>query len=157
MIDLRKIKKLIELVEESNIASLKISENGETIEITKSIGPTVLTAPAPAVTHHHLTPATAHNPLPADTEEQKKANSDNNPALHHVKSPMVGTVYLSPTPGSDPFVKVGQVVTQGQTLCLVEAMKMYNQIEADKSGTITACLVDNASPVEFEQPLFIIE
>ncbi|MCD8524241.1 MAG: acetyl-CoA carboxylase biotin carboxyl carrier protein [Gammaproteobacteria bacterium] len=154
--DLRKIKKLIELVEESQIASLKISENGETIEISKSVGSPVLTAPTPTGTHHHLIAPTAQNSLP-DTEGQKKATSDNNAALHHVKSPMVGTVYLSPTPGSDPFVKVGQVVTQGQTLCLVEAMKMYNQIEADKSGTITACLVENASPIEFEQPLFIIE
>ncbi len=150
MIDLRKIKKLIELVEESQIASLKISENGETIEISK---PAAFVAQAPAITHHALTPSAT---IDSETQPHKKAVTDD-AHLHRVKSPMVGTVYLSPTPGADPFIKVGQSVTQGQTLCLVEAMKMYNQIEADKSGTITACLVENGSPVEFEQPLFIVE
>lgn len=153
MIDLRKIKKLIELVEESQIASLKISENGETIEISKPAG-TTLVAAAPAITHHV---ASAHAPLATETHTPKKATVNDDAHLHKVTSPMVGTIYLSPTPGADPFVKVGQTVKQGETICLVEAMKMYNQIEADKSGTITACLVENASPVEFGQPLFIIE
>lgn len=152
MIDLRKIKKLIELVEESQIASLKISENGETIEISKPVGATSFVAPAPVMTHHIAAPVAV-----TETPAQKKAAAADDDNLHRLKSPMVGTVYLSPTPGADPFVKVGQSVKQGQTLCLVEAMKMYNQIEADKSGTVTACLVENASPVEFGQHLFIIE
>ena len=150
MIDLRKIKKLIELVEESQIASLKISENGETIEISKPTSPVTHYAtapvhmPAPALEHTHK--ETSHKPAPADDAH-----------LHRLTSPMVGTVYLSPTPGADPFVEVGQTVKKGQTICLIEAMKMYNQIEADKSGVITARLIENASPVEFGQPLFIIE
>jgi len=152
MIDLRKIKKLIELVEESQIASLKISENGETIEISKPVSTTSFAAPAPMMAHHIAAPVAA-----TETAAQKKAAAADDTDLHRVTSPMVGTVYLSPTPGADPFIKVGQSVKQGQTLCLVEAMKMYNQIEADKSGTVTACLVENASPVEFGQPLFIIE
>ncbi len=155
MIDLRKIKKLIELVEESQIASLKISENGETIEISKPVSTSVAAA-APAITHHVAVAAPA--PVAAaETQPANKTAASDDAHVHKVTSPMVGTIYLSPTPGADPFVKVGQTVKQGQTICLVEAMKMYNQIEADKSGTITACLVENASPVEFGQPLFIIE
>lgn len=153
MIDLRKIKKLIELVEESQIACLKISENGETIEISK---------PTSNVTHY--TTAPTHTPTPAPIQlsapeaSQKPASSNSdNDNQHRLTSPMVGTVYLSSTPGAAPLVEVGQMVTKGQVLCLVEAMKMYNQIEADVSGKITARLVENASPVEFGQPLFIIE
>ena len=154
MIDLRKIKKLIELVEESQIASLKISENGETIEICKPSSSVThyTTAPMQAMPAHvpaeHAHKEIAHDkkPLPADDSH-----------LHRLTSPMVGTVYLSATPGADPFVEVGQTVKKGQTICLIEAMKMYNQIEADKSGVVTARLIENASPVEFGQPLFIIE
>lgn len=151
MIDLRKIKKLIELVEESQIASLKISENGETIEISKPVAH--VTATAPVVTHHVAAVAAA----PAHAEKAPKPTVNESTHQHTLNSPMVGTVYLSSTPGADPFVEVGQAVKKGQVICLVEAMKMYNQIEADKSGTITARLVENASPVEFGQPLFIIE
>lgn len=152
MIDLRKIKKLIELVEESQIASLKISENGETIEICK---------PSSSVTHYTTAPtfapaATVTAEAAPKENQQKQAPADDS-AHHRLTSPMVGTVYLSPTPGADPFIEVGQTVKKGQTICLIEAMKMYNQIEADKSGVITARLVENASPVEFGQPLFIIE
>lgn len=152
MIDLRKIKKLIELVEESQIASLKISENGETIEISKPVAQVAAAAPMVA---HHVAPAPAA--APAHAEKAHKPAVAENTNQHTVNSPMVGTVYLSSTPGADPFVDVGQTVKKGQVICLVEAMKMYNQIEADKSGTITARLVENASPVEFGQPLFIIE
>jgi len=153
MIDLRKIKKLIELVEESQIASLKISENGETIEICK---------PSSSVTHYTTAPP-MHAPMaaailePAHKENHQKHAAVDDSSLHRLTSPMVGTVYISPTPGADPFVEVGQTVKKGQTICLIEAMKMYNQIEADKSGVITARLIENASPVEFGQPLFIIE
>lgn len=155
MIDLRKIKKLIELVEESQIASLKISENGETIEISK---------PSSSVTHY--TTAPTHMPAPVAApaaleaphkKTHHKDSSTDNTKQHHLTSPMVGTVYLSATPGADPFVEVGQAVKKGQVICLIEAMKMYNQIEADVSGIVTARLVENASPVEFGQPLFIIE
>ena len=154
MIDLRKIKKLIELVEESQIASLKISENGETIEISKPTSP---------VTHYTTAPTQQYAPAPAALETPHPKEAAHKPAAvddshqHRLTSPMVGTVYLSPTPGADPFVEVGQTVKKGQTICLIEAMKMYNQIEADKSGVVTARLIENASPVEFGQPLFIIE
>lgn len=159
MIDLRKIKKLIELVEASQIASLKISENGETIEISKQNHHLANTATHTPLTIQPLATGPAANPI-INTEaasNKKTAPATEDFSGHRVTSPMVGTVYLSPTPGADPFIKVGQSVQKGQTICLVEAMKMYNQIEADKSGTITACLVENASPVEFGQPLFIIE
>ncbi len=154
MIDLRKIKKLIELVEESQIASLKISENGETIEICK---------PSSSVTHYTTAPAAPMHSLPpiAVESSHKESHHKHVPAddskQHHLTSPMVGTVYISPTPGADPFVEVGQAVKKGQIICLIEAMKMYNQIEADVSGVVTARLIENASPVEFGQPLFIIE
>lgn len=150
MIDLRKIKKLIELVEESQIASLKISENGETIEISKPV--MQMTAPAP-IMGHHVTAA----PAPTHVEKPSVAAASQPAHQETLNSPMVGTVYLSATPGADPFVDIGQVVKKGQVICLVEAMKMYNQIEADKEGTITARLIENASPVEFGQPLFMIE
>jgi acetyl-CoA carboxylase biotin carboxyl carrier protein len=156
MVDLRKIKKLIELIEGSKeIASLRISEDGQEIEIAKqplvAAQATQVIAAAPAAV------------ATAPAVEKSAASAANAPATedfsdkHVVESPMVGTVYISPAPGSDPFVEVGQSVKKGDVICLVEAMKMYNQIEADKSGTITARLVENATPVEFNQPLFIIE
>ena len=153
MIDLRKIKKLIELVEESQIASLKISENGETIEICK---------PSSPVTHYTAAPTLMPSLPPLAVENSHKESHHKHTPVddskqHHLTSPMVGTVYLSATPGADPFVEVGQAVKKGQVICLIEAMKMYNQIEADVSGIVTARLIENASPVEFGQPLFIIE
>ena len=149
MVDLRKIKKLIELVEESGIASLKVSEQGETIEITKpQVNVVAQLQPTSTVAAPTAAPEKAAPSKPAAHSHEDK---------HVLKSPMVGTIYLAPTPGSDPFVEVGRTVKKGDVLCLVEAMKMYNQIESDKSGTVTARLVENGSPVEFEQPLFIIE
>lgn len=151
MVDLNNIEKLIEMVEKSGIASLKVSEEGKTIEITKSVATTFMPAahPAPAPIVISEKPASSsQTPAPAPS-----AKTDG----HVLKSPMVGTIYLAPTPGADPFVEVGRTVKKGEVVCLVEAMKMYNQIEADKSGTITARLVENGSAVEFEQPLFIIE
>lgn len=151
MVDLHNIEKLIEMVEKSGIASLKVSEEGKTIEITKSAPttfmPAAYPAPAPIVISEPAAPSTQTPP----------AASSAQPEGHVLKSPMVGTIYLAPTPGADPFVEVGRTVKKGDVVCLVEAMKMYNQIEADKSGTITARLVENGSAVEFEQPLFIIE
>ena len=144
--DIRKIKKLIEIIEESDIAELEIKEGEESIRISRySAAPAQIAyAPAPASTVPAATTVTA---VPA---EEKITG-------HVVKSPMVGTFYRSASPGTKVFVEVGQAVLAGDTLCIIEAMKILNQIEADKSGIITQILVENAEPVEYGQPLFIIE
>jgi len=144
--DIRKIKKLIEIIEESDIAELEIKEGEECIRISRySAAPApVAYAPAPASAAPNATAVTA---VPA---EEKVTG-------HVVKSPMVGTFYRSASPGTKVFVEIGQAVIAGDTLCIIEAMKILNQIEADKSGVITQILVDNAEPVEYGQPLFIIE
>ena len=146
--DIRKIKKLIEIIEESDIAELEIKEGEESIRISRySAAPTqVAYAPAPI-----SAAPTAISAAPATTSQEEKITG------HVVKSPMVGTFYRSASPGSKVFVEVGQSVMSGDTLCIIEAMKILNQIEADKSGVITKILVDNAEPVEYGQPLFIIE
>ena len=150
--DIRKVKKLIELLEESGIDEIEIKEGEESVRISRNRGMAApiqhYMAPAPAAPAPAAAPATA--PAPAAKAEPAV------PTGHQVKSPMVGTFYRSAAPGSKPFAEVGQSVKAGETLCIVEAMKMMNQIEADKSGTITAILVDNAEPVEFDQPLFVI-
>ncbi len=145
--DIRKIKKLIEIIEESDIAELEIKEGEESIRISRySAAPTQIAyAPAPM----GVAPA-AIGTAPAVAVEEKITG-------HAVKSPMVGTFYRSASPGSKVFVEVGQSVMSGDTLCIIEAMKILNQIEADKSGVVTKILVDNAEPVEYGQPLFIIE
>ncbi|OYV15750.1 MAG: acetyl-CoA carboxylase biotin carboxyl carrier protein [Methylococcaceae bacterium NSP1-1] len=144
--DIRKIKKLIEIIEESDIAELEIKEGEECIRISRySAAPApVAYAPAPASA---VPVAAAVTAAPA---EEKITG-------HVVKSPMVGTFYRSASPGTKVFVEIGQAVMAGDTLCIIEAMKILNQIEADKSGVITQILVDNAEPVEYGQPLFIIE
>jgi acetyl-CoA carboxylase biotin carboxyl carrier protein len=143
--DIRKIKKLIEIIEESDIAEIEIKEGEEAIRISRySATPApIIHAPAMAAVA-----ATAHIATPL--AEEKISG-------HIVKSPMVGTFYRSASPGTKVFVEVGQSVLVGDTLCIIEAMKILNQIEADKSGTITKILVENAEPVEYGQPLFIIE
>lgn len=150
--DIRKIKKLIELLEESNIEELEISEGEESVRISRGsrnagmvpmqtyVQPTAAPAPAPAAA-----------PSAAPVEEVSAA-----PVGHTVKSPMVGSFYRASSPGSAPFVEVGQTVKAGETICIVEAMKMMNQIEADKSGVIEAILVNDGEPVEYDQPLVII-
>jgi acetyl-CoA carboxylase biotin carboxyl carrier protein len=145
--DIRKIKKLIEIIEESDIAELEIKEGEESIRISRySAAPTQIAyAPAPM----GAAPA-ALGTAPVVAVEEKITG-------HAVKSPMVGTFYRSASPGSKVFVEVGQSVMSGDTLCIIEAMKILNQIEADKSGVVTKILVDNAEPVEYGQPLFIIE
>lgn len=145
--DIRKIKKLIEIIEESDIAELEIKEGEESIRISRySASPAqVAYAPAPAAT---TVPATT---TVTDAPAEEKITG------HVVKSPMVGTFYRSASPGTKVFVEVGQAVLAGDTLCIIEAMKILNQIEADYSGVITQILVDNAEPVEYGQPLFIIE
>jgi len=148
--DLRKLKTLIDLVESSGIAELEISEGEERVRITRSVAASQVPIAAPM--QHTIvaapTPA-AHEPVP---EPSKPAAVDG----HIVKSPMVGTFYRSPSPGSKVFVDVGQSVNAGDTLCIIEAMKLLNEIEADQSGTIKAILVENGQPVEFGQPLFVI-
>ncbi|CAE6919643.1 acetyl-CoA carboxylase biotin carboxyl carrier protein [Vibrio alginolyticus] len=150
--DIRKIKKLIELVEESGIAELEISEGEESVRISRH------GAPAPAPVHYAAAPA-APAPVAAPVAEAPAADAPAAavPAGHQVLSPMVGTFYRSPSPDAKAFVEVGQKVNAGDTLCIVEAMKMMNQIEADKSGVVTAILVEDGHPVEFDQPLVVIE
>jgi acetyl-CoA carboxylase biotin carboxyl carrier protein len=150
--DIRKIKKLIELVEESGIAELEITEGEESVRIHRGISASaapIQYAPMPTQT----APAT---PLPT-AEIAAPAVVNDEPTGHIIRSPMVGTFYRSSSPGSKPFSEVGQKVNVGDTLCIIEAMKMMNQIEADKSGVIQQILVDNQEPVEFDQPLFVIE
>ncbi|ELX4138780.1 acetyl-CoA carboxylase biotin carboxyl carrier protein [Vibrio vulnificus] len=153
--DIRKIKKLIELVEESGIAELEISEGEESVRISRH--GQMMAAPAPM--HYAAAPVAQPAPVaaaPVATAEAAPAATAV-PAGHQVLSPMVGTFYRSPSPDAKAFIEVGQSVTAGQTLCIVEAMKMMNQIEADKSGVVTAILVEDGQPVEFDQPLVVIE
>ena len=149
--DLRKIRKLIELIQETGIAEIEIHEGEESVRISREnskVAPAMMAMP-PTYTLPAETPATTA-PIPAE----QTASQTNK---HSVKAPMVGTVYLSPSPGAAPFIQVGQTVKAGDTLCLIEAMKMFNQIETDKAGTVTAILVESGVPVEFNQPLVVIE
>lgn len=154
--DLRKIKKLIQLLQETGIAEIEIKEGEECVRITREgkVAPVVL----PASPANLLAPALASTAPPTEAKaETPVTKSEAALAKHAVKAPMVGTVYLSASPGAKPFVEIGQTVKKGDVICLIEAMKMFNQIEADKDGVISARLVDNGSPVEFNQPLFVIE
>ena len=158
--DLRKIKTLIELVEESGISELEVKEGEESVRISRqppaqamhpqfyAPQPMAAAAPAPAAAPVAAAPAAA---LPAAVPAKPAAN------LHILKAPMVGTFYRSPSPGAKPFVELGQTVRVGQTLCIIEAMKMLNQIEADRAGVVVEILAENEKPVEFEQPMFAIE
>lgn len=152
--DIRKIKKLIELLEETGISEIEIKEGEESLRLTRHSSVQEFQAPI----QQHYTPAPQTNvqaPLPsseAKPTEQASATSG-----HKVRSPMVGTMYTSPSPDAPVFVTTGQSVKAGDTLCIIEAMKMFNEIEADRAGVITAILVANGDPVEFDQPLFIIE
>lgn len=148
--DIRKIKKLIELLEESGIDELEIKEGEETVRIARNRphpGPVTyqMAAPAPLA----AAPAPAATAAPAEAQPEKRNG-------HVLRSPMVGTFYRSPSPGSPSFVEVGAAVKVGDVICIVEAMKMMNQITADKAGVIEAILVENGSAVEFDQPLFTI-
>ena len=153
--DIRKIKKLIELLEESGIAELEIKEGEESVRISRQSSTVVQTvAPAPVQVATAAVAPAAPAPSLAPAAPAEKAESESG---HRVKSPMVGTFYAAASPTSGPFVTQGQQVSAGDTLCIIEAMKMMNQIEADKAGTIRSILVENGSPVEFDQVLFIIE
>ena len=149
--DIRKVKKLIELLEESNVAEIEIHEGEESVRISRMS--TVV--PAPAVVQ--AAPAVAALPPVAAAPQEDVAAEPAAPEGHAVTSPMVGTFYEAASPGAKPFVQVGQQVNVGDTLCIVEAMKMLNQIEADKAGTVTAKLIENGQPVEFGQTLFVID
>ena len=150
--DLRKLKKLIDLVQESGIGEIEITEGEEKVRISRQAagGPPLLMA-APAL---QAMPVTAAAGAPAAAAEAAAAAE---PKGHTLKSPMVGTFYRAPSPGAPAFVEVGQSVTKGQTLCIIEAMKLLNEIESDASGTVKAILVENGQPVEYGQPLFLIE
>lgn len=151
--DIRKIKKLIELVEESGIAELEISEGEESVRINRAVAAPVATQvsiPTPAPVAAPAPAAAA--PAPAASEAPVEVVSG-----HQVLSPMVGTFYRSPSPEAASFIEVGSQVNVGDPICIVEAMKMMNQIEADKAGTVTAILIEDGQPVEFDQPLVIIE
>ena len=152
--DIRKIKKLIELVEESGISEIEISEGEESIRINK--GGTALAQPMMQAAPMMQAPAAAPTaPAAAPVAEAPVASAA--PSGHIVRSPMVGTFYSSASPDAAAFVEVGQHVNAGDTLCIVEAMKMMNQIEADKSGVIKEILAKNEDAIEFDQPLFVIE
>lgn len=157
--DLRKIKTLIELVEESGIAELEVKEGEESVRISRQptgmpmmpahyFAPQLPPAPAPA-------PAVAAAPAPAAAPAAPPPKAVDN--RHILKAPMVGTFYRSPSPGAKAFVEVGQTVKAGQTLCIIEAMKMLNQIEADRAGVVVEILAENEKPIEFDQPLFAID
>lgn len=149
--DLRKLKTLIDLVEGSGIAELEISEGEERVRITRTVAPAQqMYAPAPQPAQ---VVAAVAAPAPSVAAEPAKPTAMEG---HVVKSPMVGTFYRSASPGAKAFVDVGQSVNDGETLCIIEAMKLLNEIEADKGGVIKAILVENGQPVEFGQPLFII-
>lgn len=147
--DLQKIKELIELVQETKIAEIEIREGETTIHVKNQIIQPIAAAPLAA-------PA----PVPVAQVAEKPAENSSEDLLlkgHVLRSPIVGTAYLAPSPGAKDFVEVGQMVKVGDIVCIIEAMKMFNSIEADKSGKIIARLVENGQPVEFNQPLFIIE
>ncbi|MEI7456293.1 MAG: acetyl-CoA carboxylase biotin carboxyl carrier protein [Nitrosomonadales bacterium] len=151
--DLRKLKTLIELVEASGIAELEISEGEERVRITRTVAAgQQLFAPAPQQQQYMAAPVAAAPIAAVAAAPEAPAVAEG----HVVKSPMVGTFYRSPSPGSKQFVDVGQNVNAGDTLCIIEAMKLLNEIDADHTGVIKAILVENGQPVEFGQPLFVI-
>lgn len=155
--DIRKIRKLIELLEETGISEIEIKEGEESLRLSRHSrvspdAPTIsyVTAPSPI----QQSPVT--NSTPSIHPSEIKATVTTTPG-HKIRSPMVGTMYTSPSPEAAPFVTIGQVVKVGDTLCIVEAMKMFNEIESDRAGKIVDILIKNGDPVEYDQPLFIIE
>lgn len=149
--DIRKVKKLIELLEESGIAEIEIKEGEESVRISRGATvPVAAAAPAPAV-------VAQPEPVAEAVEQASPSIAVAESSGQEINAPMVGTFYSAPSPDAEPFVKVGQSVRVGDPLCIIEAMKIMNPIESDRAGTITAVLVENGQPVEFEQPLFIID
>lgn len=153
--DIRKVKKLIELLEESNISEIEIQEGEESVRISRHPNgvpsqPMAMHQPAWG---NHMPPSA---PAPTSGGDAAEPQAPATPAGHPVASPMVGTFYRAPAPGAKAFVEVGQSVKKGETVCIVEAMKMMNQIEADQDGVVEAILVEDGEPVEFDQPMLII-
>lgn len=147
--DIRKIRKLIELLQETGISEIEIKEGEESLRLSRHGTSNVMDV-------HHIRPA-HHAPMAHPAMEASQPAPAAVAHGHHVRSPMVGTLYSAPSPEAAPFVVVGQTVHVGDPLCMIEAMKMFNEVEADKAGVITAILVQNGSPVEYNQPLFVIE
>lgn len=147
--DLRKIKKLIEMLQESDLNEIEVKEGEESVRINRKKDNVIHSAVAPNV-------ISAPVPQNNDTNQVASEQDDELIGLSHISSPMVGTFYRKPSPDKAPYVEVGQMVKKGDTVCIIEAMKMMNQIEADKSGTIGAILAEDGEPVEFDQPLFTI-
>ncbi|HKT71513.1 MAG TPA: acetyl-CoA carboxylase biotin carboxyl carrier protein [Steroidobacteraceae bacterium] len=155
--DIRKIKKLIELLEESGIAEIEIKEGEEAVRISRMPPPNAF---PPQLTHVPGLPMPA--PMPVAVQAVPQATAEPTPAKpktneHVITAPMVGTYYASPSPGAKPFAEIGDEIKVGQVLCIIEAMKMMNQIESDKAGRITSIMARNGDPVEFGQPLFVVE
>jgi len=160
--DIRKVKKLIEMLEESNLTELEIVEGEESVRLSRAGPATAMQMSyAPPQYAAPLAPAAAPAAAPAPAAVAPKAvaapaAADDLPEGDILRSPMVGTYYASPSPDTDPFVSLGQRVSEGETLCIIEAMKMFNQIEAETSGTVVGILAESGQPVEFDQPLFVI-
>jgi acetyl-CoA carboxylase biotin carboxyl carrier protein len=152
-VDLRKLKSLIELVQQSGIAELEITEGEERVRISRGAPAGAAPASPPTVT---VTPAAPLAPAPAAAAPAAEPSEPAPPEGHVVRSPMVGTFYRAAAPGAKPFVEVGQAVKAGDTLCIIEAMKLLNEIEADRDGVVKAILVENGQPVEYGEPLFIL-
>jgi len=157
--DIRKIKKLIELLEQTDLTEIEIHEENESVRISRFSSQISHQAVETKTIHQAspvLTPPSIHAPEQTGPQVTESAAQAKTPG-HTVKSPMVGTAYLAASPGTKPFVEIGQIVKEGDILCIVEAMKMFNEIEADKSGKITAVYIENGQPVEYNQQLFTIE
>ncbi len=158
--DIRKVKKLMEMLEESSLGEMEIIEGEESIRLSKSSSATAPIQNDQVNTLVNVSPPKANEDISKKQITKEVTNTEsvnNNISGHEIKSPMVGTFYEAPSPGSKPFVSIGDNVNVGDTLCIIEAMKMLNQIESDKSGVIKAITVENAQPVEFNQVLFVIE
>ena len=156
--DLRKIKKLIDLLEDSNLTEIEIREGEESVRLSRAApaAPAAHYLPLPPQAHHEAPRPAQGMSSPTEAATGGRAPASSLPEGHVVPSPMVGTYYASPNPESPPFIKVGDSVKVGDTLGIIEAMKMFNPIEADMSGTVVAILVENAQPVEFDEPMFVI-
>ncbi len=153
--DINLIKKLIKIVETSDISDFAVEEGDLKISISKNTVNHAVVAPQPQVIQSIPQPQQTTTAL--ETKEEPKAEKPSSNNLHEVKSPIVGTFYRAPAPDADPYVKVGDQVTEGGVLCIVEAMKLMNEIESDASGKIVKILIENGTPVEYNQPLFLIE
>jgi len=158
--DIRKVKKLIELLEESNLTEIEIVEGEESVRLSRGSASSATQQPPPPAYSH--VPAVSIPPTPGPPAAPPAASTELEsedeaiPEGEILRSPMVGTFYSAPSPEAEPFVSLGQKVTEGETLCIIEAMKMFNQIEAEVSGTVVAILAETGQPVEFDQPLFVI-